>query len=59
MLAGTSDWILSLDGWVALLIVFLGPALRGPPPSSASSSLEIAVILGGVLAFSGRVPLSP
>jgi membrane protein DedA with SNARE-associated domain/membrane-associated phospholipid phosphatase len=57
MLAGISDWILSLDGWVALAIVFLVPALEASAFLGFLFPGEIAVILGGVLAFNGRIPL--
>ena len=57
MLAGLTDWILSLDGWVALVIVFLVPALEASAFLGFVFPGEIAVILGGVLAFHGRVPL--
>ena len=58
MLAGITDWILSLDGWVALAIVFLVPALEASAFLGFVFPGEIAVILGGVLAFNGRVPLA-
>ncbi len=57
MLAGITDWILSLDGWVALAIVFLVPALEASAFLGFLFPGEIAVILGGVLAYNGRVPL--
>ncbi len=57
MLAGITDWILSLDGWVALAFVFLVPALEASAFLGFLFPGEIAVILGGVLAYNGRVPL--
>ncbi len=57
MLARVTDWILSLDGWVALAIVFLVPALEASAFLGFVFPGEIAVILGGVLAFNGRIPL--
>jgi undecaprenyl-diphosphatase len=58
MLAGITDWILSLNGWVAIAIVFLVPALEASAFLGFVFPGEIAVILGGVLAYDGRVPLS-
>jgi len=57
MLARISDWILSLDGWIALTIVFLVPALEASAFLGFVFPGEIAVILGGVLAFNGRISL--
>jgi membrane protein DedA with SNARE-associated domain/membrane-associated phospholipid phosphatase len=57
MLASITDWILSLNGWVALAIVFLVPALEASAFLGFLFPGEIAVILGGVLAYNGRVPL--
>ena len=58
MVAGISDWILSLGGWVALTIVFLGPALESSAFLGFLFPGEIAVLLGGVLASHGRVSLA-
>jgi membrane protein DedA with SNARE-associated domain len=52
-----TDWILSLDGEVALAIVFLVPALEASAFLGFLFPGEIAVLLGGVLASQGRVPL--
>jgi membrane protein DedA with SNARE-associated domain/membrane-associated phospholipid phosphatase len=52
-----SDLILSLHGWVALLIVFLLPALEASVFVGVVVPGEIAVILGGVLGFERRVSL--
>ena len=49
--------ILSLPGWVALLVVFLLPALESSAFVGFIFPGETAVILGGVLAFRGVVPL--
>src|SRR2546427_8387062 len=57
MLAGITDWILSLGGWFALAIVFLLPALEASAFLGFVFPGEIAVILGGVVASQGRVPL--
>src|SRR5206468_11445681 len=59
MLAGITEWILSLNGWFALAIVFIVPALEASAFLGFLFPGEIAVILGGVLAFNGRVPLPP
>lgn len=58
MLARITDWILSLNGGVALAIVFLVPALEASAFLGFLFPGEIAVLLGGVLAFNGRVPLA-
>jgi membrane protein DedA with SNARE-associated domain len=52
-----SDVILSLQGWVALLVVFLLPALEASAFFGFLFPGEIAVILGGVLAFQHRISL--
>jgi len=57
MLASITDWILSLDGWFALAIVFLVPALEASAFLGFVFPGEIAVLLGGVLAYNGRIPL--
>ena len=57
MLARITDRILSLDRSVALAIVFLVPALEASAFLGFVFPGEIAVILGGVLAFNGRIPL--
>jgi undecaprenyl-diphosphatase len=53
-----SDVILSLHGWLALLVVFLLPALEASVFFGFLFPGEIAVILGGVLAFQHRIDLS-
>jgi len=57
MFAGITDWILSLNGSIALAIVFLVPALEASAFLGFVFPGEIAVLLGGVLAYDGRVPL--
>jgi len=52
-----AELILSLHGWVALLVVFLLPALEASAFFGILFPGEIAVVLGGVLAFQGRVGL--
>ena len=57
MLESITDWILSLSGWLAVTIVFLGPALESSTFIGLVWPGEIAVILGGVLAYRGQVSL--
>jgi membrane protein DedA with SNARE-associated domain/membrane-associated phospholipid phosphatase len=57
VIAGIAEWILSLSGGWALAVVFLGPALEASVFLGIVFPGEIAVILGGVLASSGRVSL--
>ncbi|HEU4733877.1 MAG TPA: DedA family protein [Kofleriaceae bacterium] len=57
MIAGVAEWILSLSGGWALAVVFLGPALEASVFLGIVFPGEIAVILGGVLAYNGRVGL--
>jgi membrane protein DedA with SNARE-associated domain/membrane-associated phospholipid phosphatase len=57
MFASISDRILSLPAWVALLVVFLVPALEASAFVGFVFPGEIAVLLGGVLASQGRFPL--
>lgn len=57
MLTGVAAHILSLPPWVALLVVFLLPALEASAFVGFVFPGEIALILGGVLAFQGVVPL--
>lgn len=57
MIAGMVEWILSLHGPVALAIVFLGPTLEASTFIGFVFPGEIAVLLGGVLAYQGRVVL--
>jgi undecaprenyl-diphosphatase len=52
-----AERILSLHGWVALTVVFLLPALEASAFIGFLFPGEIAVILGGVLAFQGRISL--
>jgi membrane protein DedA with SNARE-associated domain/membrane-associated phospholipid phosphatase len=52
-----AERILSLHGWVALTVVFLLPALEASAFVGFVFPGEIAVILGGVLAFQGRISL--
>jgi membrane protein DedA with SNARE-associated domain/membrane-associated phospholipid phosphatase len=51
------DRILALHGWAALALVFLLPALEASAFLGVVVPGEIAVLLGGVLAFQHRVSL--
>jgi membrane protein DedA with SNARE-associated domain/membrane-associated phospholipid phosphatase len=57
VIAGIFDWILTLHGAAALAIVFAVPALEASAFVGFVFPGEIAVLLGGVLAYQGRVPL--
>ena len=57
MIDTIASHILALPGWVALLVVFLLPALEASAFVGFVFPGEIALILGGVLAYQGRVPL--
>ncbi len=52
-----AEGILHLDGWVALAVVFALPALESSAFLGFLFPGEVAVLLGGVLAFQGRVSL--
>ncbi|MGH9158098.1 MAG: DedA family protein [Acidimicrobiales bacterium] len=51
------DGILQLHGWVALVVIFAVPALESSAFLGFVFPGEAAVLLGGVLAFQGRVSL--
>src|SRR5438105_8063667 len=53
-----SDAILTLPTWVALLLVFALPALEASAFVGFIFPGEIAVILGGVIASEGELPLA-
>ena len=57
MIGGATDWILGLHGWAALALVFAVPALEASAFVGFVFPGEIAVFLGGVLAYQGRIPL--
>ena len=58
MMSDLASHILSLPAWVALLVVFALPALESSAFVGFVFPGEIALILGGVLAYEGRVPLA-
>ena len=58
MLSGVLDRVLALHGWIALAIVFLLPALEASAFVGFVFPGEIAVLLGGVLAYQHRVSLA-
>jgi membrane protein DedA with SNARE-associated domain/membrane-associated phospholipid phosphatase len=57
LIASIADRILSLPGWLVLSLVFLLPSLEASAFVGFVFPGEIAVILGGVVASQGRVPL--
>ena len=57
MVEQVAERILALHGWVALAVVFALPALEASVFVGFVFPGEIAIILGGVLAFEGRVGL--
>jgi undecaprenyl-diphosphatase len=57
LVAGITDRILSLPGWLVLALVFTFPALEASAFVGFVFPGEIAVILGGVAASRGMVPL--
>src|SRR5438445_128283 len=57
VLANITDAILHLHGWAALALVFAVPALEASAFVGFVFPGEIAVILGGVLAFEHRISL--
>ena len=57
LVASVTDSILSLPGWLVLLLVFAFPALEASAFVGFVFPGEIAVILGGVAASRGTVPL--
>jgi undecaprenyl-diphosphatase len=57
VIAGITDTILHLHGWAALALVFAVPALEASAFVGFIFPGEIAVLLGGVLAYQGRISL--
>jgi membrane protein DedA with SNARE-associated domain len=57
MVADITDWILSLSGAFALVMIFALTALEASAFIGFLFPGEIAVLLGGVLAFEGKAPL--
>ena len=57
MLHSVIERILHLHGWVAYAIIFALPALEASVFLGFIFPGEIAVILGGVLAYQGRISL--
>ncbi len=56
-MSGLVEELLSLHGWLALALIFLLPALEAPAFLGLILPGELALVLGGVLAHEGRVPL--
>ena len=57
MISTVADHILALPAWLALVVVFAMPALESSAFVGFIFPGEIALILGGVLAYEGRVSL--
>jgi membrane protein DedA with SNARE-associated domain/membrane-associated phospholipid phosphatase len=57
IVAGLSEWLLSLPTWLVLGLVFLLPALEASAFIGFIFPGEVAVLIGGVVAYQGRVPL--
>ncbi|MDP9073987.1 MAG: bifunctional DedA family/phosphatase PAP2 family protein [Actinomycetota bacterium] len=57
IVSNLADRILHLHGWLALLVIFAGPALESSTFVGFVFPGEVAVLLGGVLAFQHRVSL--
>jgi membrane protein DedA with SNARE-associated domain/membrane-associated phospholipid phosphatase len=57
VIAGVFDSILHLHGWVAIAVIFAIPALEASAFVGFVFPGEIAVLLGGVLAYQGRISL--
>ena len=53
-----AEGLLSLSGWAALAFLFTLPALEAPAFLGLVLPGELALLLGGVLASQGRVPLA-
>jgi membrane protein DedA with SNARE-associated domain len=53
-----AEGLLSLSGWAALAVLFTLPALEAPAFLGLVLPGELALLLGGVLAAQGRVPLA-
>jgi membrane protein DedA with SNARE-associated domain len=57
-MAEIAEGVLSLSGWAALACLFVLPALEAPAFLGLVLPGEVALLLGGVLAQQGRVPLA-
>ena len=53
-----AEGLLSLSGWVAVAFLFTLPALEAPAFLGLVLPGELALLLGGVLASQGRLPLA-
>jgi membrane protein DedA with SNARE-associated domain len=53
-----AEGLLSLSGWAALACLFVLPALEAPAFVGLVLPGEVALVLGGVLASQGRIPLA-
>src|SRR6187549_185430 len=57
-MSAIADHILTLPGWLALLVVFALPALESSAFVGFVFPGEVALVLGGVIASQGRVSLA-
>jgi undecaprenyl-diphosphatase len=57
-LGGALDWLLSVPGWLALVVVFLFPALEASAFLGIVIPGEAAILIGGALAAQGRISLA-
>jgi membrane protein DedA with SNARE-associated domain len=53
-----AEGLLTLSGWAALAVLFTLPALEAPAFLGLVLPGELALLLGGVLASQGRIPLA-
>ena len=53
-----AEALLSLSGWAAIALLFTLPALEAPAFLGLVLPGELALLLGGVLAHQGRIPLA-
>ena len=53
IVAGLTEWLLSLPTWLVVGLVFLFPALEASAFVGFVIPGEVAVILGGVVAYQG------
>ena len=57
-MGAVAETVLALSGWAALALLFALPALEAPAFLGLVVPGELALLLGGVLAEQGRIPLA-
>ena len=57
-MGAVAETVLALSGWAALALLFTLPALEAPAFLGLVVPGELALLLGGVLAEQGRIPLA-